>query len=80
MDSVVQRKLAGHQQRPGEFPGGRLEEPAPVLSQRQRARGNVLLAAPLLLDRGGKRDFYRVDPAQGYACDPNLKVVRGKAA
>ena len=33
-----------------------------------------------VLDRGGKRDFFRVSPAQGYTCDPNLKVVRGKAA
>jgi ABC-type branched-subunit amino acid transport system substrate-binding protein len=30
-------------------------------------------------DRNGKRDFYRVNPASGYACD-ELRVARGKAA
>jgi hypothetical protein len=30
-------------------------------------------------DRGGKRDWYRVFPAQGYDCD-TLRVVRGKPA
>jgi hypothetical protein len=29
--------------------------------------------------RNGKIDFYRVQPAQGYACD-TLRVVRGKPA
>jgi ABC-type branched-subunit amino acid transport system substrate-binding protein len=30
-------------------------------------------------DRNGKRDFFRVNPAQGYACD-ELRVARGKPA
>jgi hypothetical protein len=32
-----------------------------------------------VLDRGGKRDFFRVNPAQAYACD-SVRVVRGKPA
>ena len=32
-----------------------------------------------VLDRDGRRDFYRINPAQGYACD-TLRVVRGKPA